>query len=133
MKYAFTLLLILSLCLKLSGQTGNPPATGTPVQGASQPELTASSTNASGIPELKVKVYPNPATDYIRVEWETEKTLEVHVELYDLVGRRISRRKSEESINRIHLDLTTFQRSPYLLKVFTADGKYSRTYRVVKH
>jgi hypothetical protein len=133
MKYTFTLLLILSLCIKLSGQTATPQATETPVQVSAQPELAVSSTGSSGLPELRVKIYPNPATDFIRVEWETDKTLEVHVELYDLVGRRISRRKSEESINRIHIDLKSFQRSAYLLKVFTADGKYSRTYRVVKH
>jgi hypothetical protein len=130
MKYTFTLLFILSLCIKLSGQTENPNTTGTPVQVSPQTELTASAASPS---DIQVKVYPNPATDYIRVEWETDSTPEVHVELYDLVGRRISRRKSEESINRIHLDLTSFQRSAYLLKVFTADGKYSRTYRVVKH
>jgi hypothetical protein len=129
MKYTFTLLFILSLCIKLSGQTENPK-TVTPAQVSPQTELTASSTSPS---DIQVKVYPNPATDYIRVEWETDTTLEVHVELYDLVGRRISRRKSEESINRIHLDLKSFQRSAYLLKVFTADGTYSRTYRVVKH
>jgi hypothetical protein len=111
----------------------NPGATGPTVQDSTQPELTAISTGSANIADIKFKIYPNPATDYIRVEWDTDKSLEVHVELYDLVGRRISRIKSEESINRIHLDLKSFQRSAYLLKVFTADGKFSRTYRVVKH
>lgn len=85
------------------------------------------------IPVLSLKVYPNPATDYIRVEWEAGKQIEVHAELYDLVGRRISRYQSDNQQSRIQIDLQDIQRSAYLLKVYTNDRKYSRTFRIVKH
>lgn len=82
---------------------------------------------------LKLKVYPNPATDYIRIEWQTLESTEMHAELYDLFGRRISRTKSDGSSSHIQMDLQTFQRSAYLLKVFSGDRKFSRTYRIIKH
>ena len=85
------------------------------------------------LPDFRVKVYPNPATDFIRVEWETETQKEVIVELYDLIGRRVSQKKSDDSANHIQINMQSLQRSAYLLKVYTKDRKYSRTYRVVKY
>jgi len=86
-----------------------------------------------GQQDLKVRVYPNPATDFIRVEWSVATDTEVHVEIYDLVGTRISQNKSDNSVNHIRINLESFQRSAYLLKVFSGDGSYSRTYRIVKY
>ncbi|MFP4366576.1 MAG: T9SS type A sorting domain-containing protein [Bacteroidales bacterium] len=83
--------------------------------------------------DLKIKVYPNPATDYIRIEWQTTKSTEMHAELYDLFGRRISRTKSDVSSSHIQMDIQNFQRSAYLLKVYSGDRKFSRTYRIIKH
>ncbi len=50
-----------------------------------QPDLTVVSSERFGKPGFQVKVYPNPATDFIRIEWRTDVQTEVHVELYDLV------------------------------------------------
>lgn len=133
MKHIFTIIFISIICIRLSALPVLQPSAATFAQDPEKPELAVASPAVTNISDMKVKIYPNPATDYIRVEWETEKDLEIYVELYDLVGRRVSQKKSEESINRIHLDLKSFQRSAYLLKVFTADGKYTRTYRVVKN
>ena len=133
MKHIFTIIFFFIIYATLSALSTSPTAEVSLLQDPEKPKLAIVSPTVTNISDLKVKIYPNPATDYIRVEWETEKKLEVYVELYDLVGRRVSQKKSEESINRIHMDLKSFQRSAYLLKVFTADGKYTRTYRVVKN
>ena len=133
MKHIFTIIFFFIIYATLSALSTSPTAEVSLLQDPEKPKLAIVSPTVTNISDLKVKIYPNPATDYIRVEWETEKKLEVYVELYDLVGRRVSQKKSEESINRIHMDLKSLQRSAYLLKVFTADGKYTRTYRVVKN
>ena len=98
-----------------------------------QPDMTVVSSERSGLPGFQVKVFPNPATDFIRVEWETDKQTEVHVELYDLVGRRVTQRRSDNQVNHIRIDMEPFQKSAYLLKIYTNDGKYSRTFRIVKN
>jgi hypothetical protein len=83
--------------------------------------------------ELRFRVFPNPATDFIRIEWQAGLEIELHAELYDLRGTRVSQVKAEETDNHIRIDIQSLQRSAYLLKIFTPDGKFSRTYRVVKH
>ena len=98
-----------------------------------QPDMTVVSSERSGLPGFQVKVYPNPATDFIRVEWETDKQPEVHIELYDLVGRRVAQRRSDNKVNHIRIDMEPFQKSAYLLKIYTNDGEYSRTFRIVKN
>ncbi len=98
-----------------------------------QPDLTVGSSERFGKPGFQVKVYPNPATDFIRIEWETDKQTEVHVELYDLVGRRVTQRRSDNQVNHIRIDMEPFQKSAYLLKIYTNDGEYSRTFRIVKN
>ncbi len=98
-----------------------------------QSDLMFLSSERSGLPSFQVKVYPNPATDFIRVEWKTDKQTDVHLELYDLVGRRVTQRRSDNHVNHIRIDMEPFQKSAYLLKVYTSDGKYSRTFRIVKN
>ncbi len=102
-------------------------------QAFTQPDMAVVSSERSGLPGFQVKVYPNPATDFIRVEWETDKQTEVHVELYDLVGRRVAQRRSDNQVNHIRIDMEPFQKSAYLLKIYTNDGEYSRTFRIVKN
>jgi hypothetical protein len=83
--------------------------------------------------ELSLRVFPNPATDFIRIEWPVVPDMEIHAEIYDLFGRRLIQAKAEESDNHIRIDIQSLQTSAYLLKIFTPDGKFSKTYRVVKH
>lgn len=163
MKHTITLLIILSLCFRLTGQSLSPQVIASVggfstyesgslswtmgetfvathsaadfflTQGFHQPDFMLVSAESITLPEFRIKVYPNPAIDFIRVEWETDTRVEMHAELYDLVGRRVSQQKSDQSVNMIQIDLQSFQRSAYLLKVFTRDGKFSRTYRIVKY
>ncbi len=84
-------------------------------------------------PELSFRVFPNPATDFIRIEWPAAQDLEIHAEIYDLFGRRLIQAKAEESDNHIRIDIQSLQTSAYLLKIFAPDSKFSKTYRVVKH
>jgi hypothetical protein len=94
----------------------------------------ASAQNPSGSnSEVRFRVFPNPATDFIRIEWQAGLAIELHAELYDLRGTRVSQVTAEESDNHIRIDIQSLQRSAYLLKLFTPDGKFSKTYRIVKH
>ncbi len=103
-------------------------------EGFQQPDL--SHTVSAKIPENKdfhIKVYPNPAIDYVRVEWNTKTESDIHVELYDLTGRRISHKKSDNEVSYIQLDLQSVQRSAYLIKVYSDDRQFSRTFRIIKY
>lgn len=136
----FTLFICLIFCLKPGGHAAVLPDM---VSGFMHPagsaawDLSADTVTGQDLSgdksELRLRVFPNPATDFIRIEWQLALDMEIHAELYDLFGRRVSQVKAGESDNHIQIDLQSFQRSAYLLKVFTPDGKFSRTYRIVKH
>jgi hypothetical protein len=64
-----------------------------------------------------VKVYPNPASDFIRIE--SENTLQ-QVELYDFGGRLL--RSVNASENKIQLPIDQLQKGIYLLKIKTNKG-----------
>jgi hypothetical protein len=123
MKQIFTIMFSFSFCL-LTGGAYHHSYEAIP----DMPSITS-----SGVKDLNMKVFPNPATDFIRIEWNASGHVEIHAELYDLFGRRISQEKADDSASHLNIDLRSFQRSAYLLKVYTADGKFSRTWRIVKY
>jgi hypothetical protein len=138
MKHFYTLLFFLSFCIHLAGQAVSFPevsiqSSNDPVIAGELPQQETAMTEGNGLQDLELKVFPNPATDFIRVEWQTNRLLEMHVELYDLFGRRLSLEKTDDSGNHIQIDIQSLQRSAYLLKVFTSDGQFSKTFRVVKY
>ena len=64
-----------------------------------------------------VKVYPNPASEFIRIE--SDNTLQ-QVELYDFGGRLL--RSVNASENKIQLSIDQLQKGIYLLKIRTDKG-----------
>ena len=74
----------------------------------------------------KVSVYPNPASNEVRVTSDQEEI--VLVELYDLAGRRLVRQTVGEL--SASLDLSSCASGVYNLTVTFASGKVSK--RVVK-
>ncbi len=95
-----------------------------------QPDTSAASSNSN---EIKLRVFPNPATDFVRIEWQALWKPEIHAELYDLFGRRLIIENTESSDNHIQIDVQSLQRSAYLLKISSSDGRFSRTYRIIKY
>jgi hypothetical protein len=135
-KKIFTLLFFLLL---LAGSAIHPDVASVYGRPAPAAEFDIYSGAASGQAitvnnsEPRFRIFPNPATDFIRVEWQSGLDIEFHAELYDLRGARVAQAKAEESENHIRIDIQSLQRSAYLLKIFTPDGKFSKTYRIVKH
>lgn len=74
----------------------------------------------------KVSVYPNPASNEVRVTSDQEEM--VMVELYDIYGKRLAR-QSVGGLNT-SLDLSSYASGVYNLTVTFASGKVSK--RVVK-
>ena len=100
-------------------------------EGFQQTDLKVVSAGEIMVPGFDIRVYPNPATDFIRVEW-TRTEGNMRVELYDLVGRRLKMEQTDSDNTYIQIDLRSLTRSTYLLKVIKPGGDFSRTYRIVK-
>lgn len=66
-----------------------------------------------GLTEANVKIFPNPATDYVTVEGNDVKSIEV----YSLAGALVAVEKGEATLN-----VSNLAKGTYLVKVATADG-----------
>ena len=89
---------------------------------------------------LNICIYPNPATDFIRVELELNGTEKVYVSVMDIFGRPIYKAEQNtiaiQNKNEFYLDLNTFSgvkltNGTYLLKVENA-GNYATVKFVVR-
>ena len=66
-----------------------------------------------GLTEANVKIFPNPATDYVTVEGNDVKSIEV----YSLAGALVAVEKGEATLN-----VSNLAKGTYLVKVATGDG-----------
>lgn len=79
--------------------------------------------------EFPVKVYPNPVSDQLRIEWTAYDAGEVQLQLFDSSGRLI--RSQVVSQNETVMQFATLPAGLYMLRINTADGRQI-TRRVVK-
>lgn len=78
-------------------------------------------------------VYPNPAMDELNIEAIGTLTSPVHIEMYDLLGKRILLRKEENLDNDlVQLNLGSFDAGIYLLKITDSQTGASLTKKIIR-
>ena len=86
-------------------------------------------TGISTIKDWDVKVYPNPASDYLNIEFSENLKQDIIFELYDIQGVKHIQLKSKERILRPRI--SELPNGLYFYKI--GDGKNSRMGKVVKY
>jgi len=79
---------------------------------------------------FSLKVYPNPTVDYVNIEITTESTKELSYELNDNAGKLLLKSKFNDKFEKI--DFGIYQPSIYYLRVYSNDGSFTDTYRIIK-
>lgn len=74
------------------------------------------------------KVYPNPASDVLNVEWLV-KYDQATLSMFDARGRRVYFREGTPGLNTYHIDISQFSKGVYSLQVAT--GKTMESIKVV--
>jgi sugar lactone lactonase YvrE len=89
-------------------------------------------TNILNIDELdymsSVKVFPNPASDFIKIENNKKKSLSI--EIYNIQGKLIKSLIS--SLDRILIDCNTFNKGVYVVKIYTGLNEIKTTKLLIK-
>lgn len=95
--------------------------------------LTVSEPIRSSIQELAIEtnIYPNPASDFINVQIETNDYKYFNAELYAIDGNMIFMRSY--SSNKFIIELADFQKGAYLLKVRNQNGYVIASQKVFKN
>lgn len=66
---------------------------------------------------LSANIYPNPATDFINIQWTGNQQI-MNIELYDITGRKLLNERIE---NNSRLSLTGFHKGVYLMNILDDD------------
>ncbi|MEQ9229442.1 MAG: T9SS type A sorting domain-containing protein [Cyclobacteriaceae bacterium] len=78
---------------------------------------------------LDIRVYPNPTSDRIIVEFNDD--IEAQLSLYDISGRLVEHRPIAKHQRRVEFDLSNESAGNYLLNIKDASNNLN-TYRIVK-
>lgn len=83
------------------------------------------STGFVELEDMTLKVYPNPSTGDVYIEFSQDPTEDVQIEVFNALGQRlIERSYSAQTIqSRIHIDLDSAVSGAYMMKISSA-GQY---------
>ncbi|MCX6327860.1 MAG: T9SS type A sorting domain-containing protein [Bacteroidia bacterium] len=105
---------------------------GSVAQGVQQPyeiSVVTGLETAKGI-SLEINVYPNPATDYLKLKIDGEVKTQCIASLYDINGNLLHTIKVES--NETTIVMGNYVSSTYFLKV-TDNNKEIKTFKIIKN
>ncbi|MEO5569500.1 MAG: kelch repeat-containing protein [Bacteroidia bacterium] len=82
--------------------------------------------------DMDVKIFPNPANDYVTIKFNTSHTAKTTLSLTDLSGRKITQWNLMNSTNEIRLSLSDVASGFYLLKIKTTQNSQSQKLFITK-
>ena len=90
--------------------------------------ITVSATGVEFVEQATVTVYPNPASDYVRVSGAADKPQAV--KLFDITGKVMPAPCTHEN-DKIKIDISSLHQGIYFIQVARPDGSLS-THKIVK-
>jgi hypothetical protein len=71
-----------------------------------------------------VTVYPNPASEFVVVDTQCEKSGKTKIELIDISGRIVHQAEFslQQGSNKVHIDLSAFEKGNYVLMLIDSTG-----------
>ncbi len=69
-----------------------------------------------------VSVYPNPVTDYLRVDLSGSETVTTHISLYDMTGKKVYESQVQAGEMGLTINMTQLPQGNYVLKVKTSNN-----------
>ena len=111
--------------------TTNTGTGGSVAQGVQQPyEISIISGSKIVSISLTCNVYPNPTTDFILLNVESENSKDMSYQLFDLNGKRFDTKKLEG--NQTTISMEQYVASTYFLKVIQ-NNQEVKTFKIIKN
>jgi Secretion system C-terminal sorting domain len=112
--------------------TTNTGTNGSAAQGVQQPfEISVvTAVNEVNDISLEIMVYPNPATDFIKLKISNYDIQNLRYQLYDINGSLLQDNKVEG--NETSIIMTNYVSATYFLKV-SDNLKVVKTFKIIKH
>lgn len=109
-------------------ETFNVGDQGILTQGIHQPSFIISGVE-DNLPQLMVKIFPNPTSEKIFIEFEKEEK-GFHLQLYTLEGRLVYEQKIQNQ-KMITIDFTSYPNGLFLLSIINKN-QMSKSYKIIK-
>ena len=101
-------------------------------QGFQQPSYNVVSVTPGKIDGFEVNVYPNPASDFIVVDWTANDKDMLYISLYDVAGKKISEQSYSAKQDKVSINLSQLASAQYLLEVKDKDNSITKVYQIFK-
>jgi hypothetical protein len=108
-------------------------ATGTSVSNIAKYSI-ASGIQAVELDRSKLTIYPNPASDFVRVQWVSEQSSATTFLITDITGKTVFERTDsiEEGINQLDIPVRNLSNGLYFLTLSVGGSKQSMKFEVSK-
>jgi hypothetical protein len=112
--------------------TTNTGTNGSSAQGVQQPYEISVVTSVKEALDISIEfvVYPNPATDFIKLNIKNYEVDNLSYQLYDINGNLLQNNKVEG--NETNISMQTLTPSTYILRV-TDNNKVIKTFKIIKN
>ena len=101
-------------------------------QGFQQPTYNVLSITNGKIEGFEVNVYPNPATDFVVIDWKTDENNLLYITLYDVTGKMISEKSYSASQDKVSINLSQLASAQYLLEVRNKNNSIAKVFQISK-
>lgn len=129
MKIKYIFFLLLCFCLPFSWSLAQSPSAG---QSLNKSKEFSFFEDKVLEPRSDIKLFPNPAVEYLIVEIKDEQMTSVDFELNNIIGNVISLRSEKIEGNRYKFYVKDLSPGYYFLTVKDNDSGYKRAVRFVK-
>ncbi|HAN18212.1 MAG: hypothetical protein A2X13_07490 [Bacteroidetes bacterium GWC2_33_15] len=82
--------------------------------------------------DFKVKVFPNPAVEFIYIQVENQDIQKIKIELYNMEGKLVHNEIYENPAISYELDISKHSSTQYILKITDLSGGLMQTYKIIK-
>jgi UDP-N-acetylglucosamine:LPS N-acetylglucosamine transferase len=101
-------------------------------QGFQQPTYNVLAITNGKIEGFEVNVYPNPATDFVVVDWKTDDQNMLYISLYDVTGKMISTQTYSASQDKVSVNMSQLASAQYLLEIRNKDNTIAKIFQISK-
>ena len=101
-------------------------------QGFQQPTYNVLAITTETLQGFDVNVFPNPTSDYITIDWTTNKENTLYITLFDLAGKMISEKSYSAADEKVSINLSQLASAQYILEVKDKINSATKIFRITK-
>lgn len=79
------------------------------------------------------KIYPNPTSDFININYEKIRSGSLSLQVVDLNGKEVFRKQLDGTQENVKIDISDFEKGHYIFKLMDETNKDLVVYKIIKY